>query len=248
MSSFVSAVIITLNEEAVIADCIRTAQRVADEVLVLDSYSTDSTKDICEQMNVRFIQREWQGYSETKNHANNLASHDFILSLDADETLDNEAIDQILAEKQKGLSGAYSFNRKNFYGTKWIRYCGWYPDTKVRLFDRRLAEWKGSFVHEELDIRAEPITHLSGNILHNTVRDQAHHMETVKKYAKLAAQQAQKDGKTLSAVSSVFSAFGRFIKIYVFKLGFLHGLTGFYIARNSARSRWLRYQYFKSQT
>ncbi len=243
MSGFkISAVVITLNEEKVIEDCIASLEKVADEIIVLDSFSTDKTKSIV-QNRCKFVQHEWLGYSQTKNYANSLASHNIILSLDADERLDEEAIDSILRLKEESEPTAISFNRKNYYGDTWIKYAGWYPDRKTRLFDRRHAAWEGDYVHEELVIQGST-THLPGNIIHYTVRDNDHHMQTIRRYAKLAAESAMQQGKSMYALKSAVSALSHFIKIYVVKQGFRHGAIGLQIALNSAYSKWLRYTYY----
>lgn len=239
----ISAVVITLNEEAVIEDCITSLEQVADEIIVLDSFSTDKTKELVAHR-CRFVEHAWMGYSKTKNYANVLASHNLILSLDADERLDDLAIEEIKRIKQLDKTAfGYSFNRKNFYGNLWIKYAGWYPDRKTRLFDRQHSRWKGDYVHEELEVRGS-VEHLAGNILHYTVKDHGHHLHTVRRYAKLAAEKAREEGKSMYALKSALSAVSHFIKIFVLKQGFRHGSVGFQIAWNSAYSKWLRYVYY----
>ncbi|MEZ4843208.1 MAG: glycosyltransferase family 2 protein [Bacteroidia bacterium] len=245
----ISAVVISKNEEKNIARCIQSLQQVADEIIIIDSFSTDRTKEICLLFDVRFVERQWQGYSQTKNYGNNIAQHQFILSLDADEVLDREAVQSILEFKNLAHSHyAYSLNRKNFYGQKWIKYCGWYPDKKIRLFDKNVAFWQGDFVHETLVVKSDKTEHLAGNILHFTISDEKHHLQTIEKYAKLAAQMAVSKNQKLTPLPSLLSGFGRFFKIFVLKLGLLHGSVGFKIAFNSAKSRWLRYRFFKQLT
>ncbi|MBO6518143.1 MAG: glycosyltransferase family 2 protein [Bacteroidia bacterium] len=250
MTMGISAVIITHNEQEFIGDCLKSLLPVVDEVVVLDSYSTDQTEQICASYPlVRFIQHEWQGYSKSKNHGNEIAKHQFILSLDADERLDQLAADHILKLKNSGtLQGAYRLKRKNYYMNTWIRYSGWYPDSKVRLFDRNLAQWKGDYVHETLvvDPRVE-IIDLEGNIDHFTIKSPEDHIKTVEKYARLAAEKAISSGKKLRPLPSLLSAIAHFIKLFFIKLGVLHGQIGFRIAMNSARSKWLRYKYYKAK-
>lgn len=246
----ISGVVITLNEEKHIKRCLDSLVPVVDEIVVVDSGSTDNTRSICEQYEmVRFVEHTWMGFSQTKNHANSLVQHSFILSLDADEELDQRVIKHIKQLKNDGLSGVYAFNRKNFYGNTWVKYCGWYPDQKVRLFDKSLAHWKGDFVHETLHIDKASIRHhIDGDINHFTIANEQAHQKTINQYARLAAQRCLNEGKKLNPLSSGLSTLSHFVKIYVLKLGFLHGLLGFRIAKNSALSKWLRYTYYKSLT
>ena len=150
MEDCISAVIITFNEERNVGRAIESVMEVADEIIVLDSFSTDRTEQICAQYGVKFIQKEWQGYACSKNYANNLATYKWILSLDADEELDAEMTADILKYKQEGFHGAYVLNRLTNYCGTWIRHSSWYPDKKVRIFDKSIAKWVGAFVHEEL--------------------------------------------------------------------------------------------------
>jgi glycosyltransferase involved in cell wall biosynthesis len=242
----ISAVIITLNEENSILRCLTSIADICDEILVIDSRSTDKTKEICEAFpKVRFIEMDWLGYSQTKNKGHALASHNWILSIDADECLDESCVQSILQVKDN-LSGAYTFNRKNFYGQQWVKHGGWYPDVKVRLFDKTLCRWKGDHVHEVLQVNAGvQIIQLKGDIEHYTVTSNAQHLQTIHKYAKLAASRDLKANKPMTASQALSSAFAHFIKIYIIKLGFLDGLIGFRIARNSGFSKWLRFKYFQ---
>ncbi len=249
MHNKISAVVITLNEEAFIDDCIRSLYNVADEIVVVDSFSTDGTEQICAGYDrVRFVKHTWQGYSQSKNYGNTLAQYGLILSLDADERLDEEAIEQINELKNSETPiQVCSLNRKNYFGHTWIRFCGWYPDVKVRLFDRLSAQWEGDYVHELLQIKPEiAVQHISGNILHHTVANNAEHLDTIQKYARLAAEKAKRNGKQIQIIPSALSALIHFLKIFFLKLGFLHGSLGLRIAYNSAKSKWLRYTFFKS--
>lgn len=244
----ISTIIITLNEEATIADCLKSVESISDEIIVLDSYSKDNTEAICSQFSgVTFIKTEWLGYSETKNKGAALSQHHTILSIDADERLDEEAVSSITQLKKSGLSGAYSFKRKNFYGGTWIKHGGWYPDIKTRLYQKDSCAWEGDFVHETLQCKPNcSVTDLNGNIEHYTLKDHEHHLQTIHKYAKLAAERDFTNNRPINAMKARASAFTHFIKIYFFKLGFLDGSIGFSIALNSAKSKWLRYVYYKA--
>lgn len=243
----ISTIIITLNEEASIERCIKSVLPISDEIIVLDSYSTDKTAEICANYTeVKFIQSEWLGYSQTKNKAASLALHQMIFSIDADECLDDEAIKHLLHLKKAGLTGAYQINRKNFFGNTWIKHGGWYPDVKRRLYDKSLCKWMGDFVHETLEVPDNlALKHIQGNILHYTVQNKEQHIQTIHKYAKLAAKREKAKGKRLTAFEAGLSTMSHFFKLYVLKLGFLDGTLGLSIALHSAKSKWLRYQYFR---
>lgn len=241
-----SGVVITKNEEANIRRCIESMMQVVDEVIVLDSHSTDRTREIAEQVGATVHLVDWAGYAKTKNLGSEIAQHRYILSLDADEWLDEEAIDEIngITHKIPEVS-AFELRRKNFYGSRWIRFGGWYPDKKIRLFDKKCAEWQGGHVHETLVVKRGLALPLKGHIMHATVANKEEHSRTINKYALLAAKQASESGKKLTAVWGIRSAITHFIKLFIVKLGFLDGAVGLGICLRSAQGRWLRYKYFK---
>ena len=146
-----SVVIITFNEERNIARCINSVKDIADEIVVVDSYSTDNTKNICSNFDVIFIQRKWEGFSAAKNFANSMSKNDWILSLDADEVLSDQLRETIKNLKFKNEFSYCSFNRLTNYCGSWIRHSNWYPDKKLRLFNRKNSEWSG-LIHEELSV------------------------------------------------------------------------------------------------
>ncbi len=240
----ISAVIITFNEEEMIEGCLNSIVNIVDEIVVIDSFSTDRTMEICLNRDVKFHQFEWAGYSHAKNKGNHLASHEMILSIDADERIGDILADEIKNYASQGYSGAGLIRRKNYYGDKWIKHSGWYPDKKIRLFNKNLSHWSGEYVHERL-ICSEPIAEFEGHIIHYTIKDNIHHLNTIHKYAKLASERTFEKGKILRLIPAVFSTVTTFIKTYLFKLGYLDGMEGYKIAINSARSKWLRYTYFK---
>ena len=160
-----SAVIITFNEERNIRRCIESVLEVVDEIVVVDSFSTDKTKTICQEYNVRFIEHPFEGYIEQKNWAKSQATHNCILSLDADEALDGRLKESILKIKSD-WKYAYKMNRLTNYCGKWIHHSGWYPDTKLRLFDRREGDWGGINPHDKFIVKnSEKVKHLEGDIL-----------------------------------------------------------------------------------
>ena len=144
-----SAIIITFNEEKNISRCLNSLKNIVDEIIVVDSFSSDRTEEICRNYNVKFIKRKWEGYSETKNFANSLALNNFVLSIDADEEISEELSLSIQQIEEPIDNFVFSFNRLTNYCGKWIKHCGWYPDKKVRIFNKNNTTWKGE-IHENL--------------------------------------------------------------------------------------------------
>lgn len=234
--------IITLNEERNIARCIKSVQDLADEIIVLDAFSTDKTKEICESLGVHFVQREWQGYAATKNYLNSLASSDYVLSLDADEALSKELFDEIQAEKKKGFTGTYSVNRLTNYLGKWIYHSGWFPDVKPRLFPREGSYWSGEYVHETLVHPPSELKVFKGVLEHYSYYSYEDHRSRADKYSYLTAQKFHAAGKQVGPLKPYISAVGRFIAMYFLKKGFLDGKMGFKIALISAQSNVVKYK------
>lgn len=238
----ISAVIITLNEERNIERCICSLDGIVDEIIVVDSFSTDKTAEICKKHQVKFIQRQWEGYSATKNWANHQVSNPFILSLDADEALSDKLKNSIktlyLDEKT-----AYAFNRLTNYCGKWIKHCGWYPDVKVRLFHKNLAVWEGDFVHEVLKLKPNtPVKHLEGDLYHYSFHTRQDHLNTIEKYATLHAQKLKAAGKKPSFIKEWINPVFKFIKTYFLQLGILDGSSGYHISYLSAKAVRLKYK------
>jgi (heptosyl)LPS beta-1,4-glucosyltransferase len=238
-----TATIITLNEERNIGRCIDALKPFADEIIVLDSFSTDKTEEICRSKGVRFEQRNWEGYSASKNYLNRLAAHPYIFSVDADEAPDEELIRSILQEKEKGFRGAYSVNRLTNYCGKWIKHSGWYPDIKTRIFPKEGSIWKGEYVHEELIVSDNPSPKLlKGHLLHYSYYNFTEHRARADKYSLLTAQKFHAQGKRVGVLKPYISAMGRFISMYFIKRGFLDGKMGCKIACISAQSNILKYK------
>ncbi len=238
----ISAVIITYNEERNIGRCVDSLRGIADEILVMDSFSTDRTKEICEARNVRFETHVFDGFAFQKNRANAMAKYDVILSLDADEALSDTLSASLLQAKKNFNAEGYSLNRLTNYCGRWIRHCGWYPDAKVRLFDRRKAQWAGGKVHEYLKMdMGSKKAHLEGDLLHYSFYTVEQHMDTINKFSTLKAEQAFADGKRPRLVSAIFGPPLKFLKMYVIKAGFLDGFQGLCIAANSAHAVFLKH-------
>ncbi|MFW5658448.1 MAG: glycosyltransferase family 2 protein [Bacteroidota bacterium] len=242
----ISAVVITKNEALTIRQCVMALQAVADEVLVYDSFSDDGTVEICKSLGVNFQQGEWQGYAATKNHADRLAKHDWILSIDADEILSPQLQTALREADLSDLGQVYELQRRVFYCGKRVRWGSWNPDWKPRLFNRQTAHWVGEYVHETLQYTREvKLVRLTGVCEHYTVQSVAQHHAQIEKFAVLKARQMYANGKTHSLLKPFSKAAWEFIKGYFLKLGFLDGWLGFQIARRNAYAKWLRYQKLK---
>lgn len=237
----ISAVVITLNEEKRIADCIKSAFLVADEVLICDTGSSDKTIEIAQLCGAKIITTNWLGFAETKNFANTLATHLYILSLDADERLSLELINSINSTKSN-LSGVYSMNRLNNYCGKWIKHGGWYPDVKIRLFPKNLVLWEGEGSHERLNSKDEKVTKLFGDLLHYTYESEDQLSLKTTKYATLAAETLKNKPKVELFLKMLFSPIFRFVKMYLLKFGFLDGPSGFVIAKYATKEVFLKYK------
>ncbi|MDR0566149.1 MAG: glycosyltransferase family 2 protein [Prevotellaceae bacterium] len=239
----ISAVIITFNEEKNIARCLQSLQGAADEVIVVDSGSTDRTEEICRQHGVKPIYQKWLGYGAQKNFANTFAQFPYILSLDADEALSDALKKSILEIKQSSsLVDAYSVNRLTCYCGQWIKHCGWYPDTKIRLWKKEKATWSLEELHEKiiLDPNA-PIRHLKGDLLHYSYYSVSDHILQLDKFTEISAREYAKKGKKISAGKIIYKAAWKFIRDYFIKLGVLDGYYGFVICAISAFATFTKY-------
>jgi glycosyltransferase involved in cell wall biosynthesis len=237
-----AVVIITFNEEKNIARCLDSIQGIADDVVIIDSFSTDETERICKNYNVRFIQRKWEGYSNTKNYANAQAQYDWVLSLDADEALSEELKQSILTIKQTQELSTYKFHRLTNYCGTWIKHCGWYPDTKIRLFDRRITQWEGS-IHERLIIHSNAsAVLLKGDCLHYSYYTLEQHYLQTEKFSTLIAESMFEKGKKVSVFKMWLSPAVKFFSDYIIKRGILDGSAGYTICKISAYTSYLKYK------
>jgi len=246
----ISAVIITFNEEKKLARCIESVMPVADEIIVLDSYSTDNTEKIAREAGALFYQQSFLGYKEQKNAAIKFASMDYILSLDADEALSPELINSILAEKNKLPSDnrglmfqAYSMNRICFFCDRFIHHGLWYPDKKVRLFNKHYATWGGMNPHDKIILKeGTKVCHLHGNLLHYSFNSKDELPKRNEELSTVAALALFQKNPGRSRFKIVFNPVWRFFKSYILKLGFLDGYYGFFIAKHSAYQSYLKYK------
>jgi len=237
-----SAVIITFNEERNLARCLESVKGVADDVVVVDSFSTDRTEAIAREHGARFVQHAFSGHIEQKNWAITQAEHPFILSLDADEALDHRLREAVLGAKQGDADG-YTMNRLTNYCGTWIRHGGWYPDVKLRLWDSAKGRWTGINPHDRYELESGArIVHLNGDLLHYSYYTRADHLRQVEYFTTIAANALHAQGKRASWVKRWLSPVAKFIGAYVFQLGLLDGAHGFIIARISAYATWLKYE------
>lgn len=237
----VSAIIITRDEEDRIAETV-SSLGFCDEVLVVDSGSVDRTREIAAASGARVLDRDWTGYSDQKNYAAEHASSDWVFSVDADERpgihLANEIRRWKLGPNPPRPAG-FSMPRRVCYLGTWIRYSGWYPDRKVRLYDRRRAHWKGDYVHEELVLDG-PVDRFTGDLLHFPFRSLAEHYATVDRYTALAAADLQQRGRRFNPLRLVLGPALYFLKNFLLRGGLLDGGPGLRIAYMGARYVFLR--------
>jgi glycosyltransferase involved in cell wall biosynthesis len=251
----ITAIIITLNEEANIQRALESLGW-ADEIIVVDSGSTDRTVEIARRFTGKVIVKDWPGYSAQKNFAAEQASNDWIFSLDADEEVSTQLISEFATLKGSIDAGqasgsppaagspanvaGYEMPRLCQYMGRWIKHSGWYPDYKLRLYNRNAGCWKGDFVHESVRVQGE-VRRLRGDLLHYTVRSASEHHQRMDRYTTLAAQEMRKNGKRASAGALMISPIVSFIRSYIFRLGVLDGTPGVAIAYFAAHYAFLKY-------
>ena len=237
-----SVTVITFNEERNIARCLDSVKDVADEIVIVDSFSTDRTEEICKRYDVRFIKNAFTGHIEQKNFALDQVSFKHVLALDADEALSPELLNSIKALKENWKEDAYRVNRLTNYCGKWIRHGSWYPDRKVRIFIKGKGKWAGENPHDAYMPDADTITgKLRGDILHYSYYSTEGHISQVNKFTSVGAQSAFKKGQRANIAMLLYKPLYKFIRDYIFKLGFLDGYAGFIIARISAHATFLKY-------
>ncbi len=237
----ISAAIITYNEEKNIERCILSLKEVADEIVVIDSGSTDQTQVIAKNLGSVVIKNPFEGHIQQKNFAITKTSNDWIISLDADEALSDELKQSILSVKNQLVGDGYTFNRLTNYCGKWIKHCGWYPDTKLRLFRKGAGAWGGKNPHDKYILKSGNPKFLKGDILHYTFYSVDEHKAQIVKFTDIAAQSLFELGKKSNWFKIYGKAIFKFIRNYFLKLGFLDGITGFHICRLSAHATYLRY-------
>jgi glycosyltransferase involved in cell wall biosynthesis len=242
-----SVVIITYNEEKNIARCLDSVKEVADDIVVLDSFSKDRTKEICLAKGVRFEEHAFDGHIEQKNRAITHAKYPHILSLDADEALDEKLKRSILQVKNNWIRDGYYMNRLTNYCGHWVKYCGWYPDKKLRLWDSRKGEWSGINPHDKYELFEgdKNAGYLEGDILHFSFDTVDSHIKQIEYFTDISAKALFDKGKKSSFIKLYLSPTAKFIESYFLKAGFLDGKYGFEICKNSAWATRLKYHKLK---
>ena len=221
----ISACIISFNEEKKIEDCLKSLQPVVDEIIVVDSLSTDSTLEIAARYTDKIFEQEFLGHIEQKNLAVEKASNDWVLSLDCDERLSEDLQQSILSIKdQLDNADAYCMSRKTFYVYRWLNHC-WYPDIKTRLFNRNTSHWGGTNPHDHIITDGNKIVRLKGDIQHYSFDSISDHLQTIDKFTEIGADELIRKNKRFNTFSPLTHATWIFIKLYIIKRGFLDGFA-----------------------
>lgn len=238
----ISAVIITLNEEKNIERCIKSLLPVADEILVLDSFSSDKTEEICKKYGANFQQHKFDGHIQQKNRALEMAKFDYVLSLDADEALDKVLTQEIIKVKENLKYDGYKFNRLTNYIGQWIYHSGWYPDTKLRLWNRTKGRWGGTNPHDKVIMNPDStILHLKGNLQHYSYYSLEEHLKQNNYFTTIGANELHARGKKSSLGKAIIKSTWIFIRNYFIKLGFMDGVNGYVICRFTAHATFSKY-------
>ena len=242
----ISVVIIAKNEAHIIANTLQSLQPVINDIVIVDSGSTDETVSICRQFNATVIETDWAGYGINKNKGIAAAKNNWILSLDADEAIDNELQQSLLQLSLQDDTEVFNIRFKNFFCNKWIRFGEWGFDKHIRMFNRKKVQWNNAAVHENLIFPdVIKITMLKGNILHYTVKNPIEYADKMNNYAMMNAKKYFDTGKKSNFFKQYFSPLFAFLQHYIFRLGFLDGKEGFIIAKTTARYTFLKYDYLK---
>jgi len=245
-----SAVLITKNEAEVIATTIKALLLLTDDVVVVDSNSTDKTVQIAQDLGARVFVQDWLGYGPQKNFANSKAKYDWILSIDADEVIENELVDAIndLFSKTVQENEVFKIKRRTVYEGKLLKYGSLINEKHIRFFNRKSAKWSDGDVHETLDLADNVVQKMipNGAILHYSYRNLGEHEGKIDNYTNLYAKKAFKKGKKVNFVKLYLSAPFKFVKDYFFRFGFLDGKLGLKVARLNFRYDWLKYRKLRS--
>jgi glycosyltransferase involved in cell wall biosynthesis len=226
----ISACIISFNEERKIEDCLQSLQPVADEIIVVDSLSTDKTLEIAAKYTDKIYHQKFLGHVEQKNLAVSKANHDWILSLDCDERLSAQLQESIRNIKDRLPDyDAYKMARKTFYVYRWLNHC-WYPDKKVRLFDKNKANWGGTNPHDKVIVDSDKIREISGDILHYSFDSISAHIQTLDKFTEIGAREIVRKSRKVGWLSPLIHAKWTFIRLYFLRLGFLDGFAGLVVS------------------
>ena len=244
MASKLSAAIIAFNEKDKIADCIKSVS-FADETLVVDSHSTDSTREIAEQNGAKVIEKKWAGHIAQKNFALAAASSDWVICIDADERVSQKLRKEILKVMQNPQCNGFAMPRKVFYINRWINHCGWYPARKLRLVKKSAARWGGADPHDKLTVDGTE-QKLSGDLYHLSFDSIYDHFKTIDHFTRVGAEVAYKEGRRANVIDVTLRPLFTFFKMYLLKLGFLDGAPGFIVCALSAFHTFTKYDRLSS--
>jgi glycosyltransferase involved in cell wall biosynthesis len=237
-----SAVIITFNEERNIGRCLQSLEGIVQEIIVVDSGSVDKTQQICESAGATFIVNPFKGHIEQKNFALDQASTNWIISLDADEEISETLKNSILEVMKNNPKIGYSMNRLSNYCGKWIHHGSWYPDTKLRLFDRTKVRWTGLNPHDKaLPIEPSKTGHIKGDLHHYSYYTMEEHVKKLDYFSSIAAKAYFDKGRKSSLWNIIVNPAFAFIRDYIFRAGFLDGYYGFVIAKFTAKYTFQKY-------
>ena len=241
MREKISACVICYNEERKIRRCLESL-KWCDEIVVMDSFSTDQTVSICREFTDRVYQHEWMGYVGQRNVVRELAAYPWILFLDSDEEVSPALRDEIIAEFSRGGGRyvGYEFPRQVYYLGKWIRHGEWYPDIKLRLFKKDLGRTEGQEPHDKVVVSGQ-VKRLKAPIWHYTYDDLRDHLETVNRFSTITAQQKFVQGTKFRWTDLLLRPLLRFFKGYLLRGGFLDGWRGFIIAYISSFGVFIKY-------
>ena len=247
MNTKYSAVIIAKNEAITIGKTIVALKKVTDDIIVvLDDRSIDDTKQIALELGAKVYAKSWEGYSANKNYGVDKTKNDWLLCLDADEVLD-DVLSQTLLDLQPNILDVYEMNIQTYFGEYPVKYCGWFPDWNIRLFNKKVTRWNDSYVHEKL-VSSTQLKHvrIPGLIRHYSFNSEAHMIEKFDYYARLRAQEWIKSGKKPPLLKIIFGPYFRFFRTYILKLGILDGKAGFTISKNEFILKAKEIKYYKA--
>ncbi len=236
--------IITYNEEENIKDCINSVKSFSDEIIVVDSLSKDKTTEIAKSLGAKVILQEFLGHVQQKQFAVDSSSNDWIFSIDADERASEELSNKIIELKKENFNGFHGFyvNRRNYYLGKWIKYGGWYPEKRIRLFNRKFGYWGGKNPHDKVIMKPQSKTgDLNLDIIHFPYKNITHHLDVINKYSTISAKEKIEKGEKVYFYNLIFNPAFKFFKAYVLKKGFLMGKIGFIHATMGAISSFMKY-------
>jgi len=237
----ISACIIAYNEEKKIEGCLKSLQGIVDEIIVVDSLSTDRTLEISKKYTDKIFEQKFLGHIEQKNLAITKASHDWVLSLDCDEQITDELKESILKVKNNlEQADAYKVARRTFYVYRWLNHC-WYPDHKIRLFNKNTAHWAGTNPHDHIELSGNNVITLKGDLLHYSFDSISGHIQTLDSFTEIGANEIIRKNKKVNIFSPWTHGLWTFLKLYIFKRGFLDGYAGLVVAVLSGMHAFVKY-------